>query len=449
MREVKAVRESGGGTPGAACRALPPDSLAFALLAAAQNIAAVIRGGNLNEALARCWREHPALSAGARGAIQDLSYGTLRDYGRGDFFLRRLINTPLQAVELRALLLAALYRLVARPQDAHTTVDQAVRAAATLEHGKYKSLTNAVLRNFLRQHAALTDAAEADEVAHWRHPHWWVARLRCDYPDQWQSVLAAGNERPPMTLRVNRRKTDAAAYLAQLSAAGIAAQAHGDAALLLAQPVGVGQLPGFAQGWCSVQDLGAQHAAALLDVADGMRVLDACAAPGGKTAHILECADVSLTALEIDATRLARVDENLTRLGLAAQLLAADCRAVDAWWDGVPFDRILADVPCSASGVVRRHPDIKWLRRETDIAQFAATQAEILTALWRVLAPDGKLLYATCSVFPEENERQVAAFTARHADCLRLTLNGDAALQLLPRPEHDGFFYALLQKRAR
>jgi 16S rRNA (cytosine967-C5)-methyltransferase len=456
-------------------------SLAFAFHASASAIAEVIAGRNLNEALARCWRERPQLAPAARGAIQDLAYGTLRQFGRGDFLLSRLMEKPLRDAQVRALLLAALGRLAARPEEAHTIVDQAVEAAGATARGKYKALANGVLRNFLRRREALAAEAAADEVARWCHPRWWIARLKRAYPNDWQAVLAAGNTHPPMALRVNPRRATPEAYPAQLEAAGIAARALDGGALLLERPVGADKLPGFAAGLCSVQDAGAQRAAPLLDVHDGMRVLDACAAPGGKTAHILELAEVDLLALDADAGRAVRVSENLLRLGLRAapspgrpetahsnnrgrseqpsppsagrgaggwRVKPADCRDLDAWWDGRPFDRILADVPCSASGVARRHPDIKWLRRESDIAEFARTQAEILDALWRVLAPGGKLLYATCSVFPEENARQVAAFAARQEDCMRLPIAGMPELQLLPTDAHDGFFYALLEKQA-
>lgn len=489
---------------------LADTSLAFALRHAAAAVAEVIAGRNLNEALARCWRDHPELSAAARGAIQDLAYGALRRFGRGDFYLSRLMEKPLRDASMRALLLAALYRLEARPEDAHTTVDQAVGAAGAIAGGKYKALGNAVLRNFLRRYEALVAEAARDEVAQRQHPRWWIERMRKAHPDGWQSILAAGNAHPPMALRVNRRRIAPEAYLARLVEAGIAARPLGAAALLLERPMPVERLPGFAEGLCSVQDAGAQRAAPLLGVVDGMRVLDACAAPGGKTAHILELADVDLLALDADALRALRIGENLFRLGLPAapspvrpreseegydtvshlppprgggdwspppvgrgkgggpsysptgcasappsevrglggwHVKVADCRDTDAWWDGRPFDRILADVPCSASGVVRRHPDIKWLRREADIAQFARTQREILDALWRVLAPGGKLLYATCSLFPEENGRQVAAFAARQEDCMRLPLENAPEIVLLPTEEHDGFFYALLQKR--
>lgn len=416
----------------------PP--LSEALLDATHVVAEVLGGRNLDAALAG----HRFAN---RAAVLDLAYPTLRDYGRGDFILAQLMpRTP--SPMLRALLLVALARLAVRVQDVHTTVDQAVRAASRLEAGRYKAVVNAVLRNALRQQAALETAIAADEQAYWRHPRWWLRRLRQDHPRHWQAVASAGNSHPPMSLRVNLRRNTVEAALAALRQAGIEARRSGAVALTLERPVPVDKLPGFAAGLLSVQDAGAQQAAAWLDLRDGQRVLDACAAPGGKAAHMLESADVDLLALDADVTRAARIDENLARLGLSATVKVADCRAVDAWWDGRPFQRILADVPCSASGVVRRHPDAKWLRRDTDIAGFARQQAEIIDALWRVLAPGGKMLYATCSVFAEENHQQIAAFLSRHPDSETLPIDDGSALQLLPSADHDGFFYALLGKRA-
>jgi 16S rRNA (cytosine967-C5)-methyltransferase len=392
----------------------------------------------------------------------------LRAFGRGDFLLGLLLERPLQDNAARGLLLAALARLEARPEDAHTTVDQAVTAAAQLElaRSRFKGLVNGVLRNFLRQRKDLLDKAAADPVAHWQHPAWWIARLRQDHPAHWENILAAGNSHPPLCLRINRCLITSAVpgdnathnFLTQLDAAGIAARALDATAILIEKPLPVERIPGFAAGLCSVQDWGAQVAASLLDVQDGMRVLDACAAPGGKTAHLLETAQLDLTALDVDALRAARITDNLQRLGLAATVKVGDARAVDAWWDGRPYDRVLADVPCSASGVVRRHPDAKWLRRDTDIAGFAKTQRTIIDTLWRTLAPGGKMLYATCSVFGEENAGQVEAFVGRHADARRLptlvtttgtttrATDNDAQLYHLPDAEHDGFYYALLQK---
>ena len=418
--------------------------LAAALSAAAEAIAAVIGGRNLDQALAAA-----RLAGATRAAAQSLAYGALRRYGRGDFYLSKLIERPLADAVVRGLLLAALQRLDERPEDGHTTVDQAVRAAAGIARGKFKGLVNGVLRNFLRRREELEAAAQDDDVARFQHPRWWLDQLITAWPDDWQAIAAAGNGHPPMCLRVNRRRGDAAAYVAELVAAGIAARALGDQAVLLDKPVGIERLPGFAAGRVSVQDAGAQQAAALLGARDGMRVLDACAAPGGKTGHVLELADVDMTALEMDAVRAGRIGENLARLGLHAQVRVADVRAPDAWWDGRPFERILADVPCSASGVVRRHPDSKWLRRPGDVDKFAATQAQILDALWQALAPGGRMLYCTCSVFPRENSQQAAAFVARQKNAVRLPTGArENEWQLLPGAEHDGFYYALLEKTA-
>ncbi|MBN8473713.1 16S rRNA (cytosine(967)-C(5))-methyltransferase RsmB [Sulfuritalea sp.] len=418
---------------------LPP--LAETLHAAAGLVAAVIAGRNFDTGLARAGLVGPV-----RAATMDLAYTTLRAFGRGDYLLGRLLQRPLKDASARGLLLVALARLEARPDDGHTTVDQAVTAATRIARGRYKGLVNGVLRNFLRRRADLLAQAEADPVARWRHPAWWIARLQQDHPARWESILAAGNSHPPLCLRVNRRRATSADFSNQLAVAGIAARVLDDCAILVEKPVPVERIPGFAAGLCSVQDHGAQAAAALLDARDGMRVLDACAAPGGKAAHLLEIEDVRLTALDADTARVARIAENLARLGLTAEVRVADARSPDTWWDGRAFDRILADVPCSASGVVRRHPDAKWLRREADIASFAATQREIIDALWRTLAPGGKMVYATCSVFHEENARQVESFLARHADARQPPATRDAQLQLLPDAEHDGFYYALLQK---
>jgi 16S rRNA (cytosine967-C5)-methyltransferase len=268
------------------------------------------------------------------------------------------------------------------------------------------------------------------------------------YPDAWRGIVSAGNSHPPMTLRVNASRHTTRAYQDQLVAQGIASVQLGPQALRLERPVPVARLPGFAAGDVSVQDAGAQHAAPYLDLAAGQRVLDACAAPGGKTSHILELAPVELTALDADATRLDRVRANLERLGQRAALRVADSTRPDDWWDGTPFDRVLADVPCTASGIVRRHPDLKWLRRAADPASFAERQSSILDALWQVLSPGGKLLYVTCSVFPEENDEVVDRFVARAGGARRLPLPEGAAAQRLPDAQRDGFFYALIAKQA-
>ncbi|MCK9283015.1 MAG: 16S rRNA (cytosine(967)-C(5))-methyltransferase RsmB [Rhodocyclaceae bacterium] len=424
---------------------LAADSLAHALRHVARVIAAVIGGRNLDVALAA-----EKVAPAERPLVMDLAYATLRRYGRGDLFLDSLLARPLADARVRGLLLAALYRVEARPDDVHTTVDQAVAAAAVWGGGRFKGLVNAVLRNFQRRRDALLAAVADHPTALWQHPAWWIDALQRAYPQRWQAILTAGNTHPPMTLRVNARRSDVAAYQDRLRAAGIETRWLGDRALLLERAVAVGRLPGFFDGDCSIQDWGAQHAAPLLDAQSGMRVLDACAAPGGKTAHLLETVPaLELLALDAEAARAQRIEDNLGRLHLRAAVKVADCRDVAAWWDGRPFERILADVPCSASGVVRRHPDVKWLRRADDVSRFAATQREILDALWPLLAPGGKMLYCTCSLFPEENAQQVAAFASRHPDVRRLATGGpDNELHLTPCAEHDGFFYALLGKSA-
>ena len=301
-------------------------------------------------------------------------------------------------------------------------MDQAVKACTLLERWAAKGYVNALLRGFLRERSAIEARLERDAVAKHQHPQWWLELVRSAYPEAWPAVLAAGNSHPPMCLRVNRRRADVAEYDAELAEQGVHARRCGREALLLERPLPVERLPGFTAGRVSVQDLGAQRAAHLLDLQPGQRVLDACAAPGGKSAHLLELADVALSALDIDERRARRIAPNLERLGLRAEIRIGDARAPEQWWDGRAYERILADVPCSASGVVRRHPDVKWLRRASDIALFAERQRGILAALWRLLAPGGKLLYATCSVLPQENEALVAAFIAGEPMARRLAL---------------------------
>lgn len=439
MRKAAAGCAAAAKNPEQAVSSLSADSLGWSLLLAARAVAAVRDGKSLTEVLLALGKEPPA----ARAAAQDVAYGVLRRYGWGDFILGRLLKTPLTHPETHALLLAALYRLETRPEAVYTVVDQAVAAAGELAGGVFKGLVNGVLRNFLRQRESLLAAAGADDQAAQQHPLWWLARLRRAYPLDWPRIVAAGNSQPPMTLRVNQRRLALSDYAAHLEAAGHPARQLGHSGLQLQKPVSVDALPGFFDGLISVQDAGAQRAAELLDAPAGAYVLDACAAPGGKTAHLLECSDLDLLALDIDVGRTRRIEENLQRLGLRATVRVADCRAVDQWWDGRSFDAILADVPCSASGVVRRHPDIKWLRREGDIRRFAQMQTAILDALWPLLKPGGKLLYATCSVFQEENGAQIDAFLVRQPDAERLHTE-----QLLPLEEHDGFYYALLRKAA-
>jgi len=407
-------------------------------------VSQVLAGRNLSQFLSSLWQRHPGLSPQQHAAIQDLSCGTLRFYGQLQALLEHLLETPLRDERLRALILVGLYQLQHTRAAPYAVVDHAVKTAAALNQRRAMGLVNAILRNFLRNREALQVLAAADEVGRYSHPQWWIDKLKAQYPRDYDAILTAANLRPPMTLRVNRRATSKRDYQATLQNAGIEAEDLGGAALLLRRPVAVKELPGFASGLVSVQDAAAQLAAPLLDLQSGMQVLDACAAPGGKTTHILELADVRLTALDDDAERLRRVEENLQRLKLEARIVCGDAANPSAWWDGRPFQRILADVPCSASGVARRHPDIKWLRRETDIGQYVVMQRRILDSLWQCLDRGGKLLYVTCSVFAEENSRQVDAFLERHRNSELLPLNTQS--QLLPDTQHDGFFYALLCK---
>jgi len=421
-------------------------ALALALRDASQIVARVAAGTSLAAEFERL-AEHEAETS--RAALIDLTHGTLRRYGRVQAIVRQLSRRGHSDAPVEALLWCALYALESGRYADYTVVDQAVRACGALERWSAKGYVNAVLRGFLRERGSLEARIGAEPEARHQHPQWWIELLRAAYPAQYAAVLDAGNAHPPMCLRVNTRRVGVADYQRRLGAAGIPARELGEAALLLERPVPVERLPGFDRGDVSVQDFGAQRAARCLELAAGQRVLDACAAPGGKSGHILERVQVELTALDADPARCVRLERNLARLGLAARVANADCTRLEEWWDGVPFDRVLADVPCSASGIVRRHPDIKWLRRAGDIAAFAARQGAILDALWQVLRPDGKLLYATCSVFPQENDAVIDAFIARRgAQAVRVPLTDGAAAQELPGADRDGFYYALIHKQA-
>ena len=394
-----------------------------------------------------------------RALVQELCFGTLRHWGLLDALVRRLAAKPIADSALHCLVAVAIYQLLQTRAPPFAVVDHAVNAAEMLSRPAAKSLVNALLRRFLREREALVESVRAKPVARWSHPQWWIDRVEREYPVEWQDVLAAGNTHAPLALRVNRRLATREECLAQFAKAGIDAIPAGGCGIVVDPPVNVRTLPGFDAGALSVQDLGAQLAAPLLAPLPGERVLDACAAPGGKSTHLLELADIDLVALDNDRDRLARVVENLKRLRLdgdRVQVVLGDAGTPKAWWDGRPFNRILADVPCTAAGVVRRHPDIKWLRREADIEGFAGQQLRLLDALWGCLAKGGVLLYATCSIFEAENEAQITRFLERHGDALRETLTfppdatrrGAQLLPSLPAASHnqDGYFYALLRK---
>ncbi len=464
-----------------------PDSLAFALLGAARICMGVRAGHTLRDgldaerrALGSARSDSSTTLSDPIGAMHDLAARTLRRRGRADVLLQTIAQRTPEPALLREMLVVSIAlcvdalegspgmpfaaRIADLPYAPFTLVDQAVHAASTQpDLARAKGLVNAVLRTLLRrleetpqQLAALIDGDGASDEARYALPTWWVARLRDPYPDRWQEIAASARETPPLVLRVNRRRMTRDDCIAKLAEDGIAATAVGTSAIRILQAMPVLRLPGFVEGVLSVQDEAAQRAAFLLDVHDGMRVLDACAAPGGKTGHLLELADLDLTALDVDAMRLGRVRENLDRLGLGgtAKLVAGDATRPDTWWDGEAFDRILVDVPCTASGIVRRHPDIRWLRRETDIARLSRIAQHITDTLWSCLRPGGKFLLVTCSVFPEESARHAQAFATRHADAAVLPAPG----QLLPTridrqgagvdhdTDHDGLFFALFEK---
>jgi 16S rRNA (cytosine967-C5)-methyltransferase len=428
-------------------------------LAAARALAAVLNGkASLGSSLPPLLER---VEPRDRGLAQDLAFGTARWQPRLQLLAEKLLQKPFKAADrdVEALLLVGLYQLLYTRVPAHAAIGETVACVDKLKKSSLKGLLNAVLRNAQRDHQALFAELDRDPVLHTAHPRWLQKRLKADWPEHWQAICTANNEHPPLILRVNRRHGSRDDYLAELHAAGIPAKpcAFSHDGIRLLQPCDVKTLPGFAEGRVSVQDEAAQLAADLLDLAPGQRVLDACAAPGGKTCHLLE-AEPGLQeaiALDLEPARLARVQENLDRLQLKATLIAADGRDVAAWWDGKPFQRILLDAPCSATGVIRRHPDIKLTRQADDISALAQLQSELLDALWPTLEVGGVLLYATCSVLPQENSDNIAAFLACTPGARELDIAGAFGLkqahgrQLLPQADgHDGFYYAKLIKIA-
>ena len=397
-----------------------------------------------------------------RQLLKMLCYGTLRHHFRLRADLRILLERPLKARDsvIESLLAIGIFQLIDTRIPDHAAVSMTVEAAKLLRRPKYAGLINAVLRNFLRQDIGRQEAG--DDESRFNHPAWFIDALRADWPDDWQQILEANNDRAPMWLRVNQNRTTTADYIDRLAQVD---DGHGVLsgfihAIRLAQPLPVAELPGFADGDVSVQDAAAQIAAPWLLMGGGSRILDACAAPGGKTGHLLELAspDSVLTAIELDPERLASIHENLERLRLDATVLAADASKPKEWWDGQPFDRILLDAPCSASGVIRRHPDIKLLRRASDIEALAGLQTRLLDALWPLLAPSGRLLYVTCSVLAAENDAVVGDFLARHSDAREdrvlpnynirdLMVEKTCGVQVMPgRQGLDGFYFACLER---
>ena len=392
----------------------------------------------------------------------ELVNGVLRWHWKLDFFLNQFLKKPLRNKDhdVKLLLLMALYELVELNTPDYAVVNEAVSASKALGKQWAKAMINGVLRNFIRDQEIVLKKMESNQEAYYSHPYWLIAQLKKDWPDHWQAILEANNQRPPLWLRVNAAQNKTEAYKALLDEQCLSSSLHDLApqALKLEQGVDVTGLPGFAQGAVSVQDAGAQFAAVLLDVQKGQRVLDLCAAPGGKTCHVLELEPEikSMTAVELEEKRMSRVKENLSRLNLEAELIVADA-SEDSWWDGKQFDCIMVDAPCSSTGVIRRHPDIKVLRWEEDIKSLADIQQKILQQAWQMLAPGGKLLYVTCSVLRQENEAQIANLLATQNNVVELDLIEEGSSewgvackhgrQLLPG-EHDtdGFYFCALSK---
>ena len=398
-----------------------------------------------------------------RPGVQSLVFQVLRSLGRAQA-LRQLLAGRVPPPAADALLCTALalsWHEQDAPYEVFTLVNQAVEAAKRGPTTQAQAnFINACLRRFMRERANLVSTTDKNPVAVWNHPQWWIDRVQKEWPTDWQSILAANNRHAPMTLRVNSRQSDVNSSLHALNLAGLEATAVGQFGIVLHNPCPVQDIPGFREGHLSVQDAAAQIAAPLLlngmTLAEPLHVLDACAAPGGKTAHLLEYTNCQVTALEVDPVRGQKIHQTLDRLGLQAKVIVADAANVPAWWDGQLFDAILLDAPCSAAGIVRRHPDVRWLRRESDIAQLGVIQNRLLKALWRVLKPGGRLLYCTCSVFKAEGSSQVETFLARNIDAVLLPSPGHllpggvtnaGAVQDNTYGDHDGFYYALLEKR--
>ncbi len=421
---------------------------------AARSLASVLQQKSALDAAFE--RQQGELSQQDRGLYKGMCYGTCRHFFSLDAALGKLLSKPMKAKDsdVKALLLVGIYQLWHMRVPDHAAINETVNATKSLKKPWAKNLVNAVLRNFLREKEALT--SDFDQYQQ-EHPKWLLTKIKNAWPDAVEAITKANNTQAPFTLRVNAGKNDRSRYCEILTQHDVTHTLceHSSDGITLAEPIDVMLLPGFSEGSCSVQDEAAQLSAQLLDLHPHQRVLDACCAPGGKTCHIAECQPEldELVALDVDATRLEKVEENLSRLALNASLTAADAANTQQWWDGQAFDRILLDAPCSATGVIRRHPDIKLLRRESDIAELGKLQLKILQQLWQTLTPGGILLYATCSILPEENENLIKTFVEQQDDAIHLAIDATwgeqrpYGRQLFPQINgHDGFYYARIKK---
>jgi 16S rRNA (cytosine967-C5)-methyltransferase len=395
-----------------------------------------------------------------RGLLRELCYGTMRHHAQLNCMIKLLQNRAFKFrdIDIKALVLIGIYQLQHTRIPPHAAISESVEACRDLDKEWAGKVVNAILRRFQREQEELEESLSSDESYCFNHPEWMIAKLKNNWPDHWQDILAANNEQAPLTLRVNQRHTDRESYLQQLEPIIDAEKtSYSDIGIRLASSMNVESLPGFEEGAFSVQDEAAQLAGQLLDLKPGQHVLDACAAPGGKLCHILEIESdlAQVDAVELEERRAGRIEENLERLSLDANLIIADA-STQTWWDGEQYDRILLDAPCSATGVIRRNPDIKYLRQAEDILETSKLQLSILENCWKMLKPGGKLVYATCSIFPQENERLVKRFISQSEDALHIEIDAPWGIlrehgrQLFPQMGgHDGFYYALLEKQSK
>ena len=382
--------------------------------------------------------------------IKDMTYGAIRDLGKSKFYINKLVKNKIENLCLESLLHIVLFQINHSRSNDFTLVNQAVDAAKKIDHKK-SSFINAVLRNFLRNKDSLEKELKEDESAVYSYPKWWIAKVKKQYPKNWQDILNIGNQRPPLALRINLQKLKINEYSITLDEEGIEHSLVSDECIIIKKPLDVNKIPGFLDGKVSVQDLGAQLAAHIIELKNDQRVLDACSAPGGKACHMLELEKIQLTAIESDKQRTIKIIDNIKRQGFTAQILNKKIDNENEWWDKQYFDRILLDVPCSASGIVRRHVDIKWLRRINDFQNFADNQLTLLRAAWPMLKEGGKLLYVTCSIFEEENRDVIEEFKKGLSNVSEIDIKFPSHIvhiknQVLPSDNHDGLFYALLQK---
>ena len=417
---------------------------------AAMIVEQVLLGKNLDKSFDVILKKYNNSEIDNLSQIKDMVYGAIRNLGRSNFYINKLVKNKIENRCLEALLHIVLFQITNERSNNYTLVNEAVDAAKKIDHKK-SAFINAVLRNFLRKKDELQQELNKDESALYSYPNWWIQKVKNQYPNNWKDILTIGNQRPPLALRINLKKIGVNEYSEILDEHEINHTLVGGECVIINTPLGVDKIPGFLEGKVSVQDFGAQFAAHLIDLKKGHKVLDACSAPGGKACHMMELNSIELLAIESDKKRTIKIKENIDRQGFKAKVLNDKISSQNEWWDKKSFDRILLDVPCSASGIVRRHVDIKWLRRISDFKSFGDNQLFLLKSAWPMLKERGKLLYITCSIFEEENRDVIEKFKKNLGNVSELKINFPSNVahiknQILPSSNHDGLFYALLQK---